>query len=48
MVLSVMIIITGNGIGDLSSNPGWDHASLCVNALGKSMNPSVLSAAIDK
>ena len=40
-----MVIIVGNGIGDLSSNP---ELLLCSNALGKKRNLSVLSSATGK
>ena len=43
ILLSAMVIITGNGIGDPSSNPGWGDClcSLCINAHRKGMNPAV-------
>ena len=44
-----MGVIIGNGIGDPSSNPDKAvYVSLCANALGKGMNPSVFLPAMGK
>ena len=48
-MLSVMVIVIGNEIRDLSSNPGKTTCiSLHTNALEKSMNPSLLPSAVGK
>ena len=41
--LRVMVIVLGNEIGDLSSNPGRGWRSLLIDALEKGINPTVLS-----
>ena len=46
--LSLMVIIIGNEISDLRSNPGQNCVSLCTNDLEKSMNPFFLLSAIGK
>ena len=42
----VMVIIVGNGHGDMSSNPGCISHS--TNTLGKGMNPIILPPAMGK
>ena len=44
----VMLIIVGNGHGDMSSNPGRDSISHSTNTLGKGMNPIILPPAMGK
>ena len=36
------IIVLGNGLDELSSNPGLNCVSHCTNDIGKDMNPFVL------
>ena len=44
----VMVIVIGNGLGDLSSNPGRaDCISHHTKSLRKGMNPIILSLAVD-
>ena len=43
----VMIIIVGNGHGDMSSNLGRDWLHF-TNTLGKGMNPIILPPAMGK
>ena len=38
-----VMVIRGNRISNLSSNPGRANIPLHVNALGKGINPSVLN-----
>ena len=45
-VFRVMVMTIGNRIGN--PNPGQDGVSLCANAHGEGMNPSVLSPAMNK
>ena len=48
-VRNVMVIVVGNGHGDMSSNPGRDIAfSHSTNTLGNGMNPIILPPAMDK
>ena len=45
----VMVIIVGNGHGNMSSNPDeTDCISHSTNTLGKSMNPIILPPAMGK
>ena len=46
--ISEIAIITGNRISDLGSNSGQECVSLCANAFGKGVNPSVLLPTISK
>ena len=47
-MLSLMVIVIGNGIGFLNSNIAAICVLLHTNVLEKSMNPSVLSQAMGK
>ena len=45
----VMVIVVGNGHGDMISNPDEaDCISHSTNTIGKGMNPIILTLAIDK
>ena len=37
----VMVIIIGNGTGELSSNPEWNCISYSANILGKGLNQTI-------
>ena len=43
-----MVIVLGNGHGNMSSNPGRDCISHSTNTLGKGMNPIILPPAMGK
>ena len=43
-----MVIVVGNGHGDMSSNPGRDCISYSTNTLGKGMNLIILPPAMGK
>ena len=44
-----MVIVVGNGHGDMSSNPDeTDNISHNTNTLGKGMNPIILPPAMGK
>ena len=44
----VMVIVVGNGHGDMSSNPETDCISHSINTPGKGMNPIILPQAMGK